>query len=81
MFDEQDLKVGERLAALEVRTTSTEATTAKHEEMLQDLKDKLSLLVLEVKQIRNALYLMAGAIAMNVPALSDLLTKIKHLFV
>lgn len=81
MVNEFDVKQAEKVAALEVETDTLKTRVDSHESMIVDIKDKMSLLVTEVKQIRNALYFMGAAVAANVPALSDLLHKIKFFFV
>lgn len=77
MFDEQDLRVGERLATLETNQRVDRKEIGAHRKDLDDIKQKMTTLVLEVRQIRNALYVLAGAVAMNIPALSGLVEKLK----
>ena len=80
MFDEQDMRVGERLASLEVRVDRNEVTTKEHDELIADIREKMTMMVVEVRQIRNALYVLAGAVAMNIPALGGILQQVKALF-
>lgn len=76
---QNDLKMAfaERLTELEVTQRDISKDVAKHDALLDEMGTKLTTLVLEVKQIRNALYLMAAAVAANVPALAQLVQYIK----
>jgi len=67
----------ERLAMLEVKSENAEETLRSHSEQLDRMDRALTSLLGEVKQIRNALYIMAIGIAANIPALSNLLTSLK----
>lgn len=78
---QNDLKMefAERLTELEVTQRDISKDVAKHDALLDEMGTKLTTLVLEVKQIRNALYVMAAAVAANVPALGQLAQYIKSI--
>ncbi len=63
-------RVSERIAVLETKEEVLAGRVDAHEELIQKLDEKLSTLVGEVRQIRNALYLMALSILANIPALA-----------
>lgn len=77
MASEFDLEVIERVSALEVNQDILKEEQIDHKAQIKDIREKLTILVVEVRQIRNALYVLAGAVAMNVPALAGILEKIK----
>ena len=73
-----DLEVASRLSTHETKIEHLAEEVGKHESLISEMKEKMSTLVTEVKQIRNALYFMAAALAANVPAFNSLLEIIKH---
>lgn len=77
MQNDLKLEFAERLTELEVTQRDMSKDVAKHDALLDEMGTKLTTLVLEVKQIRNALYLMAAAVAANVPALGQLVQYLK----
>lgn len=77
MVSKDDVHTAERLTALEVKEESLRVTVDDHGRVLSNLDERISALVSEVKGIRNALYIMALAIAANVPALNSVLVIIK----
>ena len=74
-----DLEYAERITSLEVRTVGHDKIIQSHSNHLLSLDKAVTELIHEVRGVRRALYLMAGAVAANVPALRDLLTWIKHI--
>lgn len=81
VVSKDDVHTAERLTALEVKEESLRLTVDDHGRVLSNLDYRISALVSEVKGIRNALYIMALAIAANIPALSSLLSVIKSFLV
>lgn len=77
MQDDINLRTVERIAALEVTQVHLSEEVNKHEGLINEMKEKMTTLVDEVKQIRNALYFMAAAVAANVPVLKDLVVGLK----
>lgn len=79
MQDRINLDFSSRISSLEQGRDYVEKEVASHEHLLKDLDGKMNSLVADVKQIRNALYLMALGIAANVPAVQSLLEQLKIL--
>ena len=79
---EQEFKVrlSERVARLETREETLTTLVAGHGVLIEKLDTKISILVDQVKQIRNALYLMAFCIAANIPGASKIIEVIKFIF-
>ena len=77
MDNQFSLEVVERLATLEKDHEHTKGDVEAHGKLLDSLDGKVSDLVGEVKQIRNAIYFMAVTIAANVPSLQSLVVAIK----
>jgi flagellar motility protein MotE (MotC chaperone) len=71
------LHITERLRALEVKEEELRKQSDEHNAIIKELENSIMGIVSEMKQIRNALYLMAFTIACNVPVVSDLFTKIQ----
>lgn len=72
MQDDLNIKLVERLSVVEANQSHLAEEVGKHEGLIDEMKEKMTTLVSEVKQIRNALYFMAAAVAANVPALKDM---------
>ncbi len=70
-----DLRIHERVASLEVSTEHIEKKVDEHSQHLKALDKAVLSLVTEVKQIRNALYLIGAALIGNMPALENLIEK------
>lgn len=62
----------ERMERIESKQRHTRRTLSLHERTLKALDHKVSTLVDQVRQIRNALYMMAFAISCNIPGLKGL---------
>lgn len=73
-------KLSERIAVLETREEQTEAKLEAHDILIRKLDGQLSTIVVEVKQIRNALYVMAVAIMANVPQVAEVVKALLKLF-
>ena len=73
------LDMTERVSRVETEQDNMKEVVQKHEALLDAMNGKLTKLVSEVGQIRNALYVMAAAIAANIPAIADLFNSIKLL--
>lgn len=71
--------MGQRITRLETRDEYLHLRVQEHDELITELGEKVSILVTEIKQVRNALYVMAAMIAANIPALSDLFKVLKGL--
>lgn len=80
MQDDTNRKLGERVSVVETNQSYLAAEVEKHQEAITDLKDQLGSLVSEVKSIKKALYVMAAALAANVPALQPIFGLLKHIF-
>jgi hypothetical protein len=75
-----NLAITDRVSRVETDQENIKIQVEKHDALLDALDGKMSKLVLEVKQIRNALYVMAAAIAANVPALQKLFDALPRIF-
>ena len=80
MSNDFNIRTVERITALEVRADGTDVDLDQHGKQIQSIDAKLSSLVDEVRQIRNALYFMTAAIVANVPVLRDVLAPLLKLF-
>jgi hypothetical protein len=69
----------ERIATLEVTTAAHEEDIKSHAEHLKSLDKAVVTLIVEVRGIRKAIYIMAASVAAQIPALRDMLGWIKHL--
>lgn len=65
------IKIQKKLIDLEAKSIFYDKELAEHDLLIKELDDKMDILVKEVRQIRNALYIMAVTIAANVPAVSQ----------
>lgn len=73
--DEQ-LVVVQRLTSLESTSKHHEESIRSHSESLSELAADLHKLIAEVGKVKYALYIVAGCIAANAPALSSKLNDI-----
>ena len=76
-MDELVLSTVQRLTSLEERLANTEKQVGTQAELIDKINDKMLKLLDEVRQIRNALYVMAIAVSASVPAVSQMLTALK----
>ena len=71
--------MNERIKELEVRVEQLTTDVVKHDDLIDNIQVNLQTLIHQVTQIRNALYLMALAIASNIPALQKIMTALSTL--
>ena len=71
---------GERIATLEEKVVNVEQAISSQAEHLHALDKVVTSLVSEVKQIKNALYLIAVSMASQIPQFQDLLGKLGLIF-
>lgn len=74
------MEILQRVSILETKEEQTDKRVGEHDILIKTMDTKLSTLVAEVKQIRNALYFLAVCVAANIPALQGLPTKILSFF-
>lgn len=75
--DEFNLRVQERVAKAEERVDSLDSRVQQHDSDLRALAKQMTKLVDEVRQIRNALYLLAAMVSANIPAVESLVHVLK----
>lgn len=76
MQERINLDFENRLSSGEGKLHEMDKTLLAHDIMLKAVQDDVSTLVKEIKQIRNALYVMAAAMAANIPALASAVDKL-----
>lgn len=64
--NEINLRVADAIARLESRGETLSETVDQHDKSISSLEKSVSAVVSEIKQIRNAIYLMAGMLALNI---------------
>lgn len=76
-MSEREIGTAERIARLEVTSASHTVDIKSHGEHLRSLDKAVTTLITEVRGIRKALYVLAAAVASNIPLLKELLTWLK----
>jgi hypothetical protein len=69
--------LGERVAALEVENESLDRRVSGHDKTIVAMDTKITELIYQVRQIRLALYVIAGALVANTPVSSALVSILK----
>lgn len=74
-----NMRFTENISELKTEQTQIKETVDSHSAMIGGMKEQLTTVVAEIKQIRNALYVMATTLAANLPMAQDAVRGIKHL--
>lgn len=75
-----DLEMSERIATLEQQRKDLRDKVSEHEAEIRSVKTDITHIVNDVRQIRNALYVMAVALACNVPFVAKILEHFIGIF-
>lgn len=78
-YDDVDFEVIQRITTLESKEEQLSGRVEEHEHLIDKIDNKLNRVVESVKQIRNALYLMALVQAYQIPELKGVVAKILSL--
>lgn len=76
---EREFIFAERITKAESELEHHAITLRSHDRLINEMSDKIGVIVDEMRQIRNALYIMATVISLTIPALQDLLRTVKGL--
>lgn len=75
-----NLSVQERIARTEEKVETLDERVDAHDSELKVLTSQLNALVIEIKSVKNALYVVALAVSANIPALKTLASTLSKYF-